>query len=133
ASTPRHGTRSGGARRWIPRQFGDPEWVAAGKLARGHYWASPTEFGDAEPPPVRRRGVVFDADFWWVVGRWLGDGHLRTPRGEVQINCGYHEAEDLAKRLGSLAPPTGPRSQARELRWSRRDKRTAVLFTTAHI
>src|SRR6266545_1455088 len=49
--------------------------------------------------------------------------HKRTSRGEVQITCGAYEAEEVAKRLAAVDG----------LRWHRRDQRTAVVFTAAHI
>ncbi len=58
------------------REPGEPEWVAARDLV-GLYWASPIEFPATEPPPVGGRGAVMDERFWWMIGRWLGDGSLR--------------------------------------------------------
>lgn len=126
------------------RRYDAPEWVRAGDLkpaptgskpGEGHMWSSPTTFGDAgEVPPVRRRGITFDADFWWLVGRWLGDGCLRAPRGDILVTCGHHEANDLGKRLDAVAPASvdGVSGQG-ELRWLRRDQPTAVVFTASHI
>lgn len=39
---------------------------------------------------------------WWVIGRWLGDGH-RDTRGRIHISCGNHETAVLVEKLGSLA------------------------------
>ena len=49
---------------------------------------------------------------WWIIGRWLGDGHRGTRRtsgtrgaglGEFIISCNHNEAKDLVDRLGEHA------------------------------
>ncbi|MER5697827.1 Hint domain-containing protein [Streptomyces mirabilis] len=80
-------------------------WTEAGKLD-GHLWATPIDFGEAlSVPPVGGRGIEQTRGFWWMVGRWLGDGsvtmvpatgesHPRRPRmagrpaGSPCIECG---------------------------------------------
>lgn len=113
-------------------RFTDPEWVKAGSLA-GHYWATPTSVEPLEVPPVSGRGAEFTPDFWWMVGRWLGDGSVRLDErhAELTIACGKHEADGLESRLG-FAPATGSRSGPGEYHWRRRDVRTATLFECAH-
>lgn len=121
-------------RRWDRTISDTPEWTEAKDIqdgahgdAGGHMWATPIDFGERLPvPAIPGRAITRDADFWWAVGRWLGDGWLRIrPRGEgryeVSICCGHHEAADLSKRLTALG-----------LRWWRRDMRTAVRFTASH-
>lgn len=39
---------------------------------------------------------------WWVIGRWLGDGHVDT-RGRYHISCSYEERHYLLEKLGSVA------------------------------
>lgn len=64
-------------RRWRQELAPSTEWTEAQHLA-GQQWATPVDFGEAlDVPAVGGRGLVMDADFWWVVGRWLGDGHVR--------------------------------------------------------
>jgi hypothetical protein len=73
------------ARRWNQadrqsrRTIGEPAWTSARDLATaGHHWATPAEFGPELPvPAVGGRGAVFRLEFWWLVGRWLGDGTVR--------------------------------------------------------
>jgi hypothetical protein len=114
----------------------EPSWTPAGNLASGEWlWASPTNFG-APPtaiPLVGGRGIDFRLEFWWLVGRWLGDGvvRLRPRSSEVQIVCGKHEADKLARQL-AIASPVGGRARGGELRWHRRELRTAIAFTTRH-
>jgi len=49
-------------------------------------------------PPQVEGTELSDSD-WWIVGRWLGDGHIGT-RGELIISCGGHEVTALSERLG---------------------------------
>lgn len=126
-SKPSYATRRGVGRNGkayrVPRQYGEAGWVKAGDLRKNHYWSSPTEFGDADVPTIPgARSLTFDADFWWMVGRWLGDGCFRGTRSEVLITCGHHEADDLAKRLAVVDG----------LNWYRRAQRTATVFSTGH-
>lgn len=52
---------------------------------------------------------------WWIVGRWLGDGHRGGHRrsgkrgglGQFYISCAHDEAEDLIAKLGSNAGHVG--------------------------
>lgn len=44
-----------------------------------------------------------NADFWWVVGRYIGDGYLSKKKTIVDICCNYNEINDIkeyADRLG---------------------------------
>lgn len=59
------------------RSYQDPQWVPAADLT-GYHWATPRTFGQPLPiPQVPGRGAQFTERFWWMVGRWLGDGFLR--------------------------------------------------------
>lgn len=124
-------------RRWA-HVLRDEEWVDAERLAeKDYYWSSPSSFGDALPIPAPGgRGAEPTPEFWWMVGRWLGDGNLRIRGGggkgdSLFISCSYAEAERVHERL-SFAEPAGSRAQAGEYRWHRRDQRTAVVFSCAH-
>lgn len=182
SSEPPQSLKVGGRSTYVPRQFGEPDWTPAVDLL-GKHWATPVAFGEPLPiPQVGGRGIAFDADFWWVVGRWLGDGflrlrrydipplpseprrttrpagspcivcggparpdarssngrvspycgdgckgenkrrHPRRSRGDVHIACGRHEADELEKRLSMV-----------NLAWQRTERRTATVFTAAHI
>ncbi len=131
-------------RRWR-HVYREPRWTEAGSLTRTlretHALATPTDFGEALPvPEVPGRGMAFGADFWWLIGRWLGDGTLRVeqapaaPRSRhgITIVCGHHEADDLGERLAKIAPAHGVRAGRGELRWQRKAHRTATVFTTSH-
>lgn len=42
---------------------------------------------------------VTDYLIWWIVGRWIADGHWSS-RDTAVISCGFHEVERLRKKLG---------------------------------
>jgi len=114
-------------------RYTEPEWTPAGATA-GKYWATPTSFGDELPiPPVGGRGVTFSPEFWWMVGRWLGDGLFRVAgnHADVLVVCGKHEADEVIGRL-NFSPPTGQVSGRAEYRWRRRDERTVVVYEMSH-
>lgn len=91
------------------------DWTDAKDMA-GVFWASPGELTGTSIPSFEVRAYEgrnlpngFDADFFWIVGAWLGDGWLRTdqrsdrPDGQTNgyvLICGNkkHEAE-IAGRL----------------------------------
>lgn len=88
----------------IKRSLGEPEWVNASDLTEDHYLALPTHFAEQE---YKWKGVskffyhcgtgeymafghvntlpVHMEDFWWIVGRWLGDGWVRYHENESGI------------------------------------------------
>lgn len=37
---------------------------------------------------------------WWIVGRWLADGHVGSRETSYTISCGHHEVETLVQLLG---------------------------------
>jgi Hint domain/LAGLIDADG-like domain len=130
--------------RWLhgPFQIGAPAWVSAESLG-GLYWATPLDVEPLEIPPVGGRGMDFTPQFWWLIGRWLGDGWIvgRRPhscrKGErsavVELCCGHSEREALAARLKSFEPPISTSFARRgELRWSKRMSPTTTVFSTGH-
>lgn len=109
------------------RKLGAPEWVEAKDLV-GHAWAIPAS---AEAlPVVLPRGWAMDGlshDFWWFVGRWVGDGWTSPlpPSGtrgsgsnRVELCCGLHEADELEERLRGMG-----------WKWLRREQRTGTRFS----
>jgi len=65
------------------RELSEPVWMTAGALNNTYFWATPNACGDSAlpVPAVDGRGAVFTTAFWWMVGRWLGDGSLRVRHG----------------------------------------------------
>lgn len=99
-----------------------PSWEPAG-VCGGRFWATPTQF-PAVPVDRLSDDWLPSDEFWWLVGRWLGDGSMddRPGRGgSIQIACSDAEAEGLEPRLHAGLPAA---------RWTRRRTRTAVLFET---
>ena len=127
-------------------QFAEPEWQVANQLglkaparmksrSEAMLWAMPTVVPELVIPQSEgRRGLDFTPEFWWFVGRWLGDGSVRIREGHAQITvcCGFHEGDEVEQRLG-FARPRGERASQGELHWTRRDVRTATLFEAEHI
>ncbi len=64
--------------RW---RLGEAEWVPAAGL-HGRFVATPAS---CEPLPIPPPPVGATMDFWWVVGRWLGDGWVRIAPGDVDL------------------------------------------------
>ena len=153
----RQATQECVARQWVRRVL-EPQWTAAadlspfgkaahGPFAAGDMWATPTTVpalgipdldaatGRAAARNAGGPGADFDEPlFWWIVGRWLGDGsvRIRASGNEIVICCGKHEADDLEQRLAATLPPGEARAVGAQIRWRRRDVRTATLFEAGH-
>lgn len=114
------------------RKYSSEKWQPA-LCMNGHYWSTPTQYQELPVPEVGGRGVEFNEDFWWMIGRWLGDGslRLREPHSEVHLACGFHEVEALRARLGAH-PPTSARANRGEYRWRVHKTRTAAVLECAH-
>lgn len=125
-------------------RFGEPEWLTSVDLTVGNkpwkakYWALPINIPALPIPKFsspKGRTLEFSEKFWWMVGRWLGDGCVRVREGksnsEVTICCGKHEADDLEPLL-NFSPVTLKHARLNELKWRRRDIRTATLFECGH-
>jgi hypothetical protein len=75
----------------------DPLWVEASETV-GH-------FVNLKLPPVETPHND-SMHHWWIVGRWLADGHKGGHEGRdgqvlsYTISCGYHETEYLVETLG---------------------------------
>lgn len=117
--------------------FSDPEWTRAADLMEATCrWATPIAMEPLPVPDVPGRGMSLDnPEFWWLVGRWLGDGTSRSridQGGEITIVAGKHEADALEHRLSAWQPAHPGRSGPDELRWRKREIRTAYLFECGH-
>jgi hypothetical protein len=112
-----------------PWKLGSPGWVPAAAMV-GSAWAAPST--------VEPLGVVLPEgwsesdlppDFWWMVGRWIGDGwtegHSRPGGAQgsrrrshgVLICCGLHEDEELGARLRSMGWAWGRQEMPRGVRF----------------
>lgn len=88
----------------------EPGWAEASDTL-GSYLNR--KLAPAEPNDV-------NAHTWWVVGRWLGDGHIDA-RGCAVISLGRHEAESLIPALGVYGG-NPPRDTGTSLQVQLRDK-----------
>ena len=115
----------------------DPEWIPASEMG-GRYWLNVCNVENLGIPPFgkfgkgeRGNGYIdefeFTPEFFYFVGRWLGDGwanvHERKGRMKslmkrVYVCCSHGEADDLQKRLDE----TG-------LHFGRGDNGSTVRFT----
>ncbi|MCW6003864.1 Hint domain-containing protein [Micromonospora sp. CPCC 205371] len=82
------------------RKLGSPEWTQAADLV-GRATATPAR---VEPLPIPLpegwEWADLPANFWWFVGRWIGDGWTDTTgAARVSICCGVSETEQLADAL----------------------------------
>ena len=83
-------------RRSNDRLFTDPEWISASKLEKKHYCATVGVGDDAEHDE--------DYIFWYMIGRYTGDGWYRKTKRlhrknsyvyQFIICCGKHEFNEL--------------------------------------
>ena len=94
--------RASGARPKQSARSNSPEWVES-QDTLGSYL-------NLKLPPEEPNKLT--ADEWWIIGRWLGDGHRGTRRtsgtrgagfGEFIISCNHDESNKLIDRLGDHA------------------------------
>lgn len=100
ALTPDHKVwlrRSDWARERDGAERAEPGWVPAGESVRGYV--------NLKLPPIEP-AVETDLTFWWVVGRWLADGHI-DKRGQAIISVGPEKWEAFCARAGRFGgnPP----------------------------
>lgn len=119
--------------RGYQRTLEPEDWVKAGELDKGWYWATPTAYPQAEVPAVSGRGMEITPQLLWLAGRYVGDGwsRLSSDRAELVITCGRHEVESLRSVLAQW-PRAGERCEFNELAWTERPTGTAYQFATSH-
>ena len=59
--------------RW---SLSDPEWTPAAEM-QGRFVAIPSVTDPLPVPPVLGRALETGESFWWMVGRWIGDGQVQ--------------------------------------------------------
>lgn len=93
-----------------------PDWARADQLL-GSAWAMPAAV-EGLPVPTPE-GWDGDDSFWWMVGRWVGDGWRQKWTGRrgggysVYICCNKDEREMLSARLGASWRCTESRTTTR--------------------
>lgn len=95
------------------KEFGEPQWKQVSDLSVGRDYIGIPLNGNALFP-VRDYNLPWRSNhFWWIIGRYLGDGwtesYVRTDHNDfveqrVIICCGKHktETEDIQLRLNEL-------------------------------
>jgi DNA (cytosine-5)-methyltransferase 1 len=117
-------------RRSYDRTIGDIHWTHAKNLQRNDLLASPNNIRSLPIPKVG--GFDFSKNFWWLVGRWLGDGSLGRPeRGEITISCGKHEYIQLREQL-KVFNKHSKRAAKNEIKFKGRGTTTAYNFDSKH-
>ena len=108
----------GQGRKHPKREYGVPQWMPIERaLANEALWSTPVRF---EPLPAPRLPAALAglADPWYVIGRWIGDGHSGSGRHhDTSICCPHGQEQFLSFVL------VGPR------KWAYVKKRTVSLFT----
>ena len=101
------------------REYGVPQWMPIGRaLANEALWATPAWIDERLPALELPAALAGLADPWYVIGRWIGDGHSGSGRHhDTCICCPHGQTEFLARVL------SGPR------KWAYIEKRTVSLFT----
>jgi hypothetical protein len=87
-------------------EYRDPEWIEA-RESLGAYVN--LNLPECEPHAIE------DCLHWWIVGRWLADGHWES-RGSAIISCGAHEVEALLAKLGDRAGGISDTGTAHQIR-----------------
>ena len=119
------------SKRGYDNVYSDASWTEAKDMA-GNYWATPLNIESLKIPEFRcdlsgyfNKPPVMSDSFWWMVGRWLGDGWLATGNrlhrpsnhNKVIICCGKHE--DISDEL-----------KATDLTWNFSEERTTYRYST---
>lgn len=99
------------------RTFSEPEWKMACDLTKNHYLGVAINQNEIIPEwngidfelrdgrttrhKNQLRGLMTNADFWWIVGRYIGDGWIRS-QGGVIICCAFNKLDELKSKLDGL-------------------------------
>lgn len=113
------GSRGGTSHPRVMARRNSPEWIPASET-KGSYVNLPL-------PPVEDSRL--SAEDWWLIGRWLGDGHLDT-RGRPHISCAHDEADELITAMGRRAGFTAVRETATQVAIKDRCGQHSTEFTT---
>lgn len=108
------GKKENGKRLGLVREIVEnPYWPTAETMF-GKLWATPTRFADSVIPTCS--SVSFSDDFFYFIGRWLGDGY--TNKGDVYICTGADDFStmstifDSRPLLDELGNAIAPRTSA---------------------
>ena len=99
------------------RYFDEPKWVEAKDLTKNHFFGIPINTNEIIPEwngidlewsdgrKTRHKNELSkymnNNDFWWLIGRYLGDGWCRT-NGGIIICTAHNEVEEVTQVLDRL-------------------------------
>ena len=146
------------------RELGEPSWIRADELTLDHYVGIPSRYeaapyvwegvekvfyhrGSGEYVPFGKENTLDteSKDFWWLVGRWLGDGWTRfsenaegvgekrkQPRHNTIICCdktdGGEELREICQRFDALGVKYGIKERRTCYRVGVASKEWAAFF-----
>jgi hypothetical protein len=114
-------TRPTGGGAALPFELAAPDWLSAAET-KDTYLGIPASAKELPVPGLT--GIVKTSAFWYMVGRWLGDGWTRidgSKHYDTVICCARDEAPELAEHLIE----TG-------LCWNSSQERTVTRFTLSN-
>lgn len=96
------------------RSFSNPKWVKVKDLSKDYYvgiainkkselpvWSG-SKFEWRDGRRARYSNVLSEkfsmSEFWWIIGRYLGDGWIRH-QGGIIICCDFNETEEIVSKL----------------------------------
>ena len=99
------------------RKFKEPQWIKAKDLDKDCYigiainqesklpkWNG-SIFHWSDERKDRYSNILKDKfnmpEFWWIIGRYIGDGWIRT-QGGIIICCAYGEENEIIPKLNTL-------------------------------
>jgi len=109
-----HYPRNKNGKRFRTREFLRPEWIECESLTKDYYlgvatnqnsviptWDG-TDFKWSDGRKSRHKNqlskLMGNHSFWWIIGRYLGDGWIRT-QGGVIICCSKNETHEILPHL----------------------------------
>lgn len=98
----------------------NPYWPEAANM-EGKLWATPRTFPAGSIPICS--GIEFSEDFFYFLGRWLGDGSIN--KGDVEICAGLAEAE-LVEKIFTNKPLRNAKGE--EIKFRKVDRVTTIAF-----
>ena len=88
------------------REFSTPYWKQAKDLTKKDYLGVAINQNSIIPKweyvkKSKISSLMSNYDFWWIIGRYIGDGWVRN-QGGIIISCPYSQVEYLKERIERL-------------------------------
>ena len=86
-------------KRTYVRKFKQPEWKELNKLTKNDYLGIAINKNSIIPTCNNKLSKYMNnKDFWWVIGRYIGDGWIRQ-QGGIIICCSRDELNEITEKL----------------------------------